>query len=57
VRGHGRAVRACGPLNDTMAVTIQRGERQIIPRGDTVFLIGDRVTLLARAASIAELQE
>jgi len=40
-----------------MAVTIQRGERQIIPRGDTVFLIGDRVTLLARAASIAELQE
>ena len=42
---------------ETLVVTIQRGERQIIPRGDTIFLVGDRVTLLARAAVIAELQE
>ncbi len=61
VSAHNRlANRRLGALRlpgETLAVTIQRGERQIIPRGDTVFLIGDRVTLLARAASIADLQE
>ena len=57
---HRLANRRLGELRlpgNTLAVTIERGERQIIPRGDTIFLVGDRVTLLARTDTITELQE
>ena len=57
---HRLANRRLGELRlpgESLAVTIQRGERQIIPRGDTIFLVGDRVTLLTRTATIADLQE
>ena len=41
----------------TLIVMIRRADEQIIPRGDTVLLDGDRLTVIGRAEGISALRE
>jgi chloride channel protein, CIC family len=52
----GRRLKEISIPNDCIIVSIRRGERAIVPRGNTQLLAGDRIIAFAANESIASLQ-
>jgi Trk K+ transport system NAD-binding subunit len=53
----GREVRELSLPQETLLVAIRRGERTLIPHGDTVLMAGDRVVALAERGQFEALRE
>lgn len=49
---HGKPLRAAGLPRGNLAVALRREEERLIPNGETVLQIGDRLTLVGTAADL-----